>query len=187
MITVTDAIKASVTMRDVAERYGLKTNRLNKAICPFHQDTKPSLHIYGGKRGWFCFVCNEGGDVIDFVQKFFNLSFKDAIAKINDDFNLHLPIETEMDESQRIEAEKLILQKKAEQRRHEMKMKQLFTTYHAAFDRWKMLDDIKREQAPKTPLDAVSQEYVYACCHIDEAWEAVVEAEKMIRWEREPA
>ena len=181
MIDLTDAIKSSVSMRDVAERYGIAVNRMSKALCPFHNDSKPSMHIYAGKRGWYCFVCNQGGDVIDFVQRYFNLSFKDAIVKINDDFNLKLPVRETLDEEQKIEAEKQILLKNAEQKRKEMELLRLTTIYHDAFDRWKALDDFKRDQAPRTPLDEPSEDYIYACKHIDQAWEAFAEADRNLR------
>ena len=36
------------------------------------------------------FGCNEKGDIIGFVQKLFNISFKEAMARINTDFNLRV-------------------------------------------------------------------------------------------------
>ena len=66
---------------------------MNKARCPFHGDHMPSMQVYDGDRGYWCFVCNDGGDVIDFTRKYFRLSFHDAIRRINTDFNLHLPID----------------------------------------------------------------------------------------------
>lgn len=181
MNSIADSIKSSVSMRDVAERYGLTVNRMHKAVCPFHNDTKPSMHIYDGKRGWYCFVCNQGGDVIDFVSKLFNLDFQKSCEKLNDDFDLHLPIREELSKAERLEAERLARQRKAEQKQREMRKKQALTAYHAAFDKWKVLDDWKREKAPRTPLDGLGDEYVFACQHIDKAWEDVVEAERKLK------
>lgn len=87
-------IKSALTMKQVAEFYGFRVNRQNLTVCPFHNDSKPSLHIYDGQRGWHCFACGTGGDIIDFVSKLFNLKFKDTIHKINDDFNLGLNLDT---------------------------------------------------------------------------------------------
>lgn len=181
MNDIASSIKSSVTMRDVAARYGLIVNRMHKAVCPFHNDTKPSMHIYDGKRGWYCFVCNEGGDVIDFVMRYFNLKYFEACGKLNDDFNLDLPIREAMSEADRLEAERIARQKKREQELVEKRKKQRLTAYHAAFDRWKVLDDWKRNKAPQTPLDGLDDEYVFACLHIDQAWEDVVEAERKLK------
>lgn len=83
-------IKSALTMKQVAEFYGFVVNRQNLAVCPFHNDSKPSLHIYDGQRGFHCFACGAGGDVIDFVSKLYNLKFRAALAKLNSDFNLGL-------------------------------------------------------------------------------------------------
>jgi 5S rRNA maturation endonuclease (ribonuclease M5) len=56
------------------------------AQCPFHDDDHPSLHIQtdDGEGSYFhkCFGCDAGGDVIDFVQKFDKVEFKEAVARI---------------------------------------------------------------------------------------------------------
>lgn len=43
------------------------------------------------------FGCNKTGDIIQFVQYLFNLSFKEAMQKINEDFNLGLEGNTKID------------------------------------------------------------------------------------------
>lgn len=86
-------IKQAVPMRRLLEYYGIEVNRMNKARCPFHGDHTPSMQVYSGDRGYWCFVCNEGGDVIDFTRKYFKLSFHDAIRRINTDFGLRLPLD----------------------------------------------------------------------------------------------
>jgi DNA primase len=69
-----DGIRRSVTISDVAQRYGVRLQpdgREFKACCPFHEESTPSFTIYPAKRGgqyFFCFGCDAEGDVIDFVQ-----------------------------------------------------------------------------------------------------------------------
>lgn len=86
-------IKEIVSMRDVAERYGFEINRSGDMLCPFHTDSKPSLHVYGGSRGWWCFVCGEGGSVIDFVAKLFHITVRQAAIRLDNDFHLGLSTE----------------------------------------------------------------------------------------------
>jgi len=83
-------IKESVSMRDIAEHYGFEVNRTGYMLCPFHNDSKPSLRCYPETRGWWCFVCNEGGSVIDFVAKLFHINVQQAAVRINNDFRLGL-------------------------------------------------------------------------------------------------
>ena len=71
-------IRATVSMRDVLGRYGIRVDRGGKAACPFHHDRHPSMKIYPGDRGYYCFVCHEGGDVLRFIQRMENCSFGEA-------------------------------------------------------------------------------------------------------------
>jgi DNA primase catalytic core len=53
-------------------------------LCPFHNDTSPSLSVSykNNKWLWHCFGCNLKGTVIDFVMKMENLSFPEAYKKL---------------------------------------------------------------------------------------------------------
>lgn len=77
-----DAVRNSVTMAALAGTYGMKINRNGFAKCPFHPDKSPSLKIYDGTKGYYCFVCNEGGDVIRFVQHHDRMTFEQAVRHI---------------------------------------------------------------------------------------------------------
>jgi len=51
------------------------------ALCPFHQDTNPSLFL---KNNFFhCFVCEKSGDTIDLVKQIYNVDFKTAVKVLN--------------------------------------------------------------------------------------------------------
>ena len=50
------------------------------ACCPFHADKTPSFKVNIERQQWYCFSCNEGGDVITFIMKLHKLSFKDALV-----------------------------------------------------------------------------------------------------------
>ena len=175
-------IKQQVTMRDVAEHYGFAvTTRTRKILCPFHNDSKPSMQIYPGNRGYFCFVCNEGGSVIDFVMKYFGLSYADAIKKLNDDFHLNLDIGKPMDEIARKKAaEEHRLRQEALKRRQDEE-KALFTAYHSALDHYCFLDILKMENRPKVVGDLENTAYAYAVKRLDSAWYEVQKAEENLR------
>lgn len=86
-------IKEALPMADVAEHYGFEVARSGDMLCPFHEDSHPSLHVYPGTRGWWCFVCNEGGSVIDFVSKLFHINARQAAIRLDNDFHLGLTME----------------------------------------------------------------------------------------------
>lgn len=89
--TISTQIKQTLTVAQVAEFYGFTPNRGGFIQCPFHTgDNHGSLKLYPGSRGWYCFGCNEGGTVIDFVMKLFAISFREAVQRISADFGLDL-------------------------------------------------------------------------------------------------
>src|SRR5690606_10721599 len=65
-------IKQQLTIGQVLDHYGLKTNTHNMLCCPFHDDKTPSLQVYRQTSTWTCFSsnCDAGsGDVIDFIMR----------------------------------------------------------------------------------------------------------------------
>ena len=47
-------------------------------LCPFHNDTKPSLKITPEKKGFHCFGCGAKGNVLDFVRYMENCDLREA-------------------------------------------------------------------------------------------------------------
>ncbi|MEG0722838.1 MAG: DNA primase [Akkermansia sp.] len=55
-----------------------------KGVCPFHNDSHPSMTVSPVRQSFKCFACGEGGDALSFVMKFENLPFVDAIRRLAD-------------------------------------------------------------------------------------------------------
>lgn len=75
-------IKAGIDLIAVMKAAGVDVKRSSSrwmACCPWHEDTVPSLVIYPDDH-WYCFSCQDGGDVIDFIQKFHSCTFKEALG-----------------------------------------------------------------------------------------------------------
>ena len=51
-------------------------------LCPWHDDTKPSLHINPERQSWKCWVCDIGGDVFSFVMKREGVDFPTALQML---------------------------------------------------------------------------------------------------------
>ena len=66
-----------------------KQGKNYKAVCPFHDDTNPSLTISPEKQFFKCFVCGTGGNAITFVQKHEHISFGEAVKKVADICGYH--------------------------------------------------------------------------------------------------
>lgn len=87
----TEQIRTRVNLNDALNFYGLSVDSRGYCKCPFHNEKTGSLKVWSDH--FYCFGCGASGDVITFVQRFFKLEFKEAMSKINEDFNLHLPID----------------------------------------------------------------------------------------------
>lgn len=62
---------------------GLKrAGKTYKACCPFHHEKTPSFTCSSEKGLFYCFGCQEGGDIFAFVMKMENLSFREAVEKL---------------------------------------------------------------------------------------------------------
>lgn len=85
-----ETVKSLVTMKQIAGMYGYTVSRSGFIRCPFHGDTTPSMKVYDGRRGYYCFVCHQGGDVIDFVMKHDGIEFEPAVRLIADHFRIPL-------------------------------------------------------------------------------------------------
>ena len=53
-----------------------------QCICPFHNDTKPSMVVYRRTNSFYCFVCNAGGDVINFYSRLTGVTFQEAVKQL---------------------------------------------------------------------------------------------------------
>src|SRR5262245_12788375 len=53
-----------------------------KALCPWHNDTRPSLQVNPERQSFKCWVCDIGGDVFSFVMKMEGVSFPEALAML---------------------------------------------------------------------------------------------------------
>lgn len=52
------------------------------SVCPFHNDTKPSMNINDSKKIFKCFACGAAGDAITFVMKYRNKDYVEALKEI---------------------------------------------------------------------------------------------------------
>ncbi|MGW7682847.1 DNA primase [Kribbella sp. NPDC054772] len=53
-----------------------------KGLCPFHDEKSPSFNVTPSRGFFYCFGCQEGGDVIDFIQKVDQISFSEAVETL---------------------------------------------------------------------------------------------------------
>lgn len=84
-----------LNIETVADRLGMTVKR-RKCLCPFHDDTIPSLTFYPRNNTYRCFVCDAHGGVIDLVMNKLHKSFPDACRWLADESNVILASESSM-------------------------------------------------------------------------------------------
>ncbi|MBL4636522.1 MAG: DNA primase [Kofleriaceae bacterium] len=59
-----------------------KAGRNHKGLCPFHQENSPSFNVNTDKGFYYCFGCQQKGDVFSFVMEFEGKSFVEAAESL---------------------------------------------------------------------------------------------------------
>lgn len=77
---IVDVIGRVVSLKKAGSNY--------KGVCPFHNEKTPSFVVSETKQIFTCFGCGATGDVIGFVQQYYNLEFMPAIEKLADEYGI---------------------------------------------------------------------------------------------------
>ena len=145
---VFEAVKQSVSTREAAEFYGIKVRRNGMACCPFHDDKNPSMKV---DLRFHCFGCGEDGDVIDFTEKLFDLSPKEAAEKLAQDFGL-------IYDSQAPPRRRYVRQKNEAQKFREDRQR----CYRVLSDYYHLLKKWGIDHSPQTPEEELHPHFVEA-------------------------
>ena len=152
-------ISSMLSVTDCFEYYGLKPDHRGFVCCPFHSEKTASLRVW--EDHWKCFGCGEYGDNISFVRKMFDLSFTNAIKKLNEDFGLGIDIgKPQFSNFKRFEMQ----MKKARRERSESELRRQedLEKYYELVDTECALKRIVKNRAPKTEEDTPDSEWVEA-------------------------
>ena len=76
-----ELVKSKIDIVEIiGERVILKkAGRHFKGLCPFHSEKSPSFIVSAERQSFKCFGCQEGGDVLTFMQKYDGYSFLEAL------------------------------------------------------------------------------------------------------------
>lgn len=73
-VNIVDVVGRSVPLKRAGSNY--------KGCCPFHNEKTPSFVVSEQKQIFTCFGCGASGDVIEYVKRYYNLDFSEAVEKI---------------------------------------------------------------------------------------------------------
>ena len=89
-----ESVKERVDIVDVVGEHVVlkKKGKEYVGICPFHDDSKPSMSVIPGKQFYYCFSCGAGGNAIKFLMEFQRQSFSDVVLDLAKKYQV--PIDT---------------------------------------------------------------------------------------------
>jgi len=81
MSQVVSDIKSRITIEDLVSQYVVlkRIGGTLKGLCPFHAEKTPSFIVSPAKGICWCFGCNKGGDIFNFMQEVENLDFNEVL------------------------------------------------------------------------------------------------------------
>lgn len=163
MENIFQIVKENVSPMDAAQYYGVQVNHKGKGLCPFHNDHHPSMMVDEKKGGGFyCYACQEKGDVISFVGKLFGLGNYEAAKKLAEDFQI--PFEKSKTWSPPFSDFAL---KKKKEREYQIRKRELCLKAHSLFS---LMNDVKllcESEAMKLLMG--SEDYTWVLDH----WEQI--------------
>ncbi len=91
-----ERVRAAVDIVDLVGSYLAlrREGRGFKALCPWHDDTRPSLQVNPDRQSFKCWVCDIGGDIFSFIMKMEGVEFPQALAMLADRANIRLETAT---------------------------------------------------------------------------------------------
>ncbi|MFN7677870.1 MAG: DNA primase [Cyanobacteriota bacterium] len=89
-----EAVKERADIVDVVGEHVVlkRKGRELVGLCPFHDDSSPSMTVSPAKQIYYCFSCGAGGNAIKFLMEFQRSTFSDVILELARRYQL--PVET---------------------------------------------------------------------------------------------
>ena len=144
------------------EALGLRPDRYGRCACPAHHGKDRNCKLWKDDRGWYCYVCRSGGDVIRLVERVNQCSFPEAVEWLNSAFHLNLPIDRPMDDKA-VQAAKKAAERRMEAREDEKRLDMmLFETYLTVGQMYNALERDKEDYRPRTAREEWDERFVYA-------------------------
>jgi DNA primase len=88
-----DSIRRQIDIVNVISSYIplSPTGRNFKGICPFHNDSNPSMMVSPDKQIYKCFSCGASGNVFTFIMNYEKVSFIEAVRKACNIQGINIP------------------------------------------------------------------------------------------------
>ena len=88
-------IRNSVDIVDVVSKYVSLTKKGKNyfGVCPFHEDSDPSMSVSPDKQIFSCFSCHTAGNVFNFLMEYEHISFMESVKMIADMSSIKIDVD----------------------------------------------------------------------------------------------
>lgn len=99
--TVDRIFEAAQIVDVVSDFVNLKKRGVNYVgLCPFHDDSTPSMYVSPTKGIYKCFACGEGGNAVNFVMNHERMSYPEALRWLANKYHIEVQ-ETELTDEEK--------------------------------------------------------------------------------------
>lgn len=93
---IVERVKSEANIVDVVSDY-VRLRRAGKnwlGLCPFHDDSKPSMHVEPVRGIFKCFACGKGGNVFTFLMELNGWTFPETVRSLAQGLGIEIPEDT---------------------------------------------------------------------------------------------
>jgi DNA primase len=96
-----DQVRQAIDIVDLVGSYVQlrRSGRNFVGLCPWHDDSRPSLQVNPDRQSFKCWVCDYGGDVFSFVMRVEGLEFREALEMLAERAGIELRKQPQRSES----------------------------------------------------------------------------------------
>lgn len=159
---INSIIKSDVTVEKALSAYlpGAKFGRYRRMPCPIHHGEDDNFSF--GDTWYKCWSCGAVGDVISLTMELLKCDYMGAIRRLNDDFNLRLPLTSRLTDEERKqtqlrieESAKRVAEQNARREAYEAK-------YDHLMGAWVAGDILSRSENPEERAEGKAAMTIYS-------------------------
>ena len=184
LVPAAETIRKLVSAYEAGKALGLNPDRYGRCECQKSGGRRDSMRLWKDDRGWYCYRCRTGGDVIRLVETVRQCAFPDAVAWLDGAFHLGLGIDTPQDDKA---AQRALWAKEWRMSGQELEKRVEDAQFGAYLDVWQYMNGLEKDKEEFRPvrMDAEWDErFVNALRHLADAREMAAEASMAVIGEK---
>lgn len=92
MDNIVEEVRKKTDIVDLISEYIplIKKGKNYFGVCPFHDDSNPSMSVSREKQIYKCFSCGAGGNIYNFLMDYEHIDFKEALSKLSSKLGINI-------------------------------------------------------------------------------------------------